>query len=701
MTGSTWLNLYPAKILGMQDLDTHSMASLRAQQVQLQDDLWGDGGMLVTAATLTVSSDEFTLAASRNGFTPNGYRLNLDHTADEWQDVPFENSGATVYEVGARWNDVPETAEDGTDGQPHFGRYMERICEILTPDSVANDGGGGLKLTMTTALSLGSKWSVSSETRPCIVWYEDTNGDPASTSTSVAIEAAALELDTGVYQIITAGRFGVADLTAARYKVAILGPAIYRNTELPGDWTTDYLQIGTITSGVFSNTGKLVINSVGSLWGLFGQQHNASTGVHTDVTADRVDVGSPSGLSAGSSAGRVTAQDVSTNQAIVENASDSLTTNTVDVRQANGTTKVALRAGNPASNGGGGELAFPNVDQSADNTARVTMDYAGDPVLKFTNLQASTFNGMDLEFDGILRKDSAKSNVNFSLQTNDASAETLRLENIGAGALNVLMPGGDFDMTSGDLTVTSGNIEATSGDIDAGGDVTGATLYAGSGDVTAFFDVNGVDLNFFGFTTTVGSGLIADLTSQNGIEVTGGSTGASQYGAHYSYSSYVTFEIPLSPVAGGWMVEDGDSSVGERPVVVSSTPPYMRPAGLVTLYMHCPLDPYFMPAHNQDGGNTVRLTSIAYRAVEYTGATITMYVRRTERDGTGSRLTVATISAAASSSSTDYNVNSSTPNHTVSGNYYYWLEFRITTSSSVLNARIADVIMTLDKQSVE
>ena len=112
MTGDTLLNLYPAKILGLQDLDDHLVSPLQGDRDQLRQDVYGAGGSLDAKAVITVTGDELTLSADVQGYTPLGKRLLLDASESEWISTPFEDSGATVYSVGARHIDVPAGAQD-------------------------------------------------------------------------------------------------------------------------------------------------------------------------------------------------------------------------------------------------------------------------------------------------------------------------------------------------------------------------------------------------------------------------------------------------------------------------------------------------------------------------------------------------------------------------------------------------------------
>ncbi len=291
-TGTSWTHLVAGRILGLQDMADTWLTPTREDGRQLRVDVWGGGGILGTLATLTVSSGRFTLAADRTAMTPDGYRLVLDNAADGFTNVPFANSGATAYTVGARRYDVPAGTCLTRQGRVEWSAYTEAIGRPVTPASVT-DTGAGLRLTMTTALWTAEKHGNASYARPVKVWFQDANGRPAVNG-SEAIYDGSLVYDGSAYYVDVPHSFGqdasAPSTTAARYTVLLEGLTVASGSDASGSSFVDYhVVIGTITSGTFSSSSATVIDSLGELWSDYQAEHDPTDGSHTDVTADSID----------------------------------------------------------------------------------------------------------------------------------------------------------------------------------------------------------------------------------------------------------------------------------------------------------------------------------------------------------------------------------------------------------------------------
>lgn len=642
MTGNDWLNLYQGKVLGLQTLKERLTDTLRNEQTRVHTDIFGAGGMLTTRATFTIATDEITLSADGIGWTPDGHRLNLDASEAEWQDIPFQNTTAIQYDIGIRWNDVPVVAERGVDGLPHFSYFQEKVAYILNPATVAADGGGGLDLDLTSVLPAGMKFTTSTETRPVIVWYEDANGDP-HVSDSTAVENAVLEKDGSDYKVITAGKFGQGasfSTTVARYKIAILGPIPFRSSELPANWATEWLHLGSITTGVYSNALAPLVNNFGSTIVAFNMQHHNTTGVHLDVTADSVEVGSPGGSLPSMATGDVHAQNVRADA--MEIYQD---TNSLNIYDSGGTKKISFHA-DPGS-GVDGKIRFddPGIE------VQIAINRSSTGGISLTNENGT--NDALLYVDGRIIKRSSKP-ADFALEANDGSDETLYLRNTGAGDLHVIMSGGD-------LTVSTGDIEATAGD------VSGATLsnVASSWDVDASGNV---------------TGNTADYTTYTGTT--------------YTYDSPLkTFTEELSPYMGGW-VQEGDTGT-VRLDYISGTPAYVSPnASGTDLYLRRPLGPANW-ARSSDQP-TLNIAEINFRYVRVnTGDIVTIRLMRALRDGSGAPVTLNTLNPSTTAS---FALSSNIIGHAVDFDYHYWLELDMKGNG---DSRIANLQVVYTKDQIE
>lgn len=290
-TGSSWTHLVAGRILGLEDMADTWLTPTREDGRQLRADVWGGGGIFTTLATLTVSSGRFTLAADRTAMTPDGYRLVLDNAADGFTNVPFANSGATAYTVGARRYDVPAGTCLTKQGRVEWSAYTEAIGRPVTPASVT-DTGAGLRLTMTSTLWTAEKHGNAAYTRPVKCWFQDANGRPAVNG-SEAIYDGSLVYDGSAYYVDVPHSFGqdsaAPSTTAARYTVLLEGLTVASGADAAGASFVDYhVVIGTITSGAFSSAAATVIDSLGELWSDYQAEHDPADGSHTDVSADSV-----------------------------------------------------------------------------------------------------------------------------------------------------------------------------------------------------------------------------------------------------------------------------------------------------------------------------------------------------------------------------------------------------------------------------
>ena len=290
-TGSSWVHLVAGRILGLEDMADAWLDPTREDGRQLREDVWGGGGIFTTLATLTVASGRFTLAADRSAMTPDGYRLTFDNAADGFTNVPFANSGATVYTVGARHYDAPAGTALTKQGRVEWSKYSEAIGRPVTPASVT-DTGAGLRLTLTSTLWTAEKHGNVAYSRPVKCWFEDANGRPAVNG-SEAIYDGSLVYDGTNYYVDVPHSFGqdasAPSLTAARYTVLLEGLTVASGSDTSSAAFTDYhVVIGTITSGTFSSATATVIDSLGELWSDYQAEHDPADGSHTDITADSI-----------------------------------------------------------------------------------------------------------------------------------------------------------------------------------------------------------------------------------------------------------------------------------------------------------------------------------------------------------------------------------------------------------------------------
>lgn len=277
-TGDTWLVIEPTSILAFQDIDTYALDNTKAAMRQTLLDVYGSGGVFTpTAVIFTPSGSALQLAADFEAITGTGYRLVADASDPEWTAIPFANSGATPYYVGARCNTVPSHATAHTiDGNPVYDREIEIVGDVGIPDGVAVVGST-LVLTCSSLVSPG--WTTGG-TRPVRVWLE---GSPA-TAGSEAFHEGTCSYTGGQIKVTVPHYLGQTTPSTATsaYRVAVLGPKISTSSMLADP---DYVYLGSVTSGAWSGTGQVAITPWADILALFQVQHKAD-GSHDEVTAD-------------------------------------------------------------------------------------------------------------------------------------------------------------------------------------------------------------------------------------------------------------------------------------------------------------------------------------------------------------------------------------------------------------------------------
>jgi hypothetical protein len=370
-------DIHPTSVLNFQALQTEWFEFLHDDHKQHALDLWGVGGVLATKAVLTVDApnDLFSLAVSRDGWTGMGYRLELDTTEASWTDVPFADSGATVYHVAARWNEYPAGPCAGIDGGPLFCQQVQGMGEQDAPDSVT-DTGSALEFTIDGLVS--PVWTVA-DTRPVTIWLV-----AQETSSAEAVWTGTCALSGGAIKATVPHYFGQSSpsTTAGDYLVQVHGPTV-GTVDTSAD--ADYLYLGTITSGVFDNSNQNLLEPVGSWIAAYNVEHDGATGVHTDAHGDSLWAWD------GVSVDKVGL--LPTNNGVLSYPlSPAATPGLIDVRDAGGNPTLEIKDGggtNPVLVRIPGPLEFT---EHASGTPWIQVDDAADKTIQVRNIGAGAGN---------------------------------------------------------------------------------------------------------------------------------------------------------------------------------------------------------------------------------------------------------------------------------------------------------------------
>lgn len=276
-----WVNLDPGMILNFSELQSNLVEPVRDALADIRGDFYGqDVTVGQNLAEWTYASSTMDLDVNRIGVTPDGWRLAITTTDAAFQNVPFQDTGATNYYLGCRATLVPVDVSAGADGAFHFNRWAEDVGETGAPDSVAINGVGLDFVIDTLAVHV---WTVGG-TRPVVVYLVN----PETGGAEAIYDGTASHVG-GEIVITCPHSFGQAapSTTAAHYLVTLRGPTI-STTNLSS--TPDYWFHGIVNTGSWNTTGQNLSPSWGAWVALFAAEHNPGSGAHEAVTAWGVDL---------------------------------------------------------------------------------------------------------------------------------------------------------------------------------------------------------------------------------------------------------------------------------------------------------------------------------------------------------------------------------------------------------------------------
>jgi len=286
-TGDTWINLATGQILDFATLQPELIDGLIDGLAELRADVYGQDTTLGSAlATFTYAASTLDLDATRSGSTPDGYRITADHTDAAWQAIPFLDTPAVIYHIGARRQVRPSSVTGNTaDGGYYYDQVIEDVGELGAPSVITNRGAGaGLFVDVNPGSSLlGSDWTVA-DTRPVVVYLVS----PVTASADAIYEGViAWDAGAGKYRITVPHYFGqdsaAPSTTAAAYRVLVRGPTI---TTTPLGSDPSYWYLGACTSGVYATTGQNLVPTWGSWLSMFNVEHDNASGMHKAINAD-------------------------------------------------------------------------------------------------------------------------------------------------------------------------------------------------------------------------------------------------------------------------------------------------------------------------------------------------------------------------------------------------------------------------------
>lgn len=229
------------------------------------------------------------------GVTGDGYVV-LAENAQPWLlAVPFENLGATDYEVGIPQSWVPgAVARNPRTGVPEYTADVEALGKDGYPSAVVDNGDGTITLTITNVCDPGNPGHTYAG-RTCRVWLVTPQSGVAAT----AFEQRTVVLSGGVNKITTAGSLGQTTIstTTTDYRVLMYGPMVRKGAGSISALTAPIF-VGTVTGGgaglvpaAKSTTGQRVFGSMGAMLADVLEWANGRLKVR--VQADALDSATP------------------------------------------------------------------------------------------------------------------------------------------------------------------------------------------------------------------------------------------------------------------------------------------------------------------------------------------------------------------------------------------------------------------------
>lgn len=240
-TGRRFLKITNKRILGFRDLDERFLTYLREAHLESVRARWDVDGAFNTKLGFSGlgTPDVFTVIRTSTATDGLGHIMDITEVPSEHLDVQFENAIGITYYVGLTYCEVPrELHTNPRNGRPEYSDMEEYIGVVAAPTSVTDNRNGTITLNINSATESG----VDHSGREVLVWMVR----PESSAQATAIETATSVYSAPNNTITTVGALGQTSVSTdpSKYRVAVLGPTVRRNTNLETDPNTMFL--GTI-----------------------------------------------------------------------------------------------------------------------------------------------------------------------------------------------------------------------------------------------------------------------------------------------------------------------------------------------------------------------------------------------------------------------------------------------------------------------
>ena len=438
-TGETWFNAQANSILALSLLTTNLREPTMEAIDTMRLDLYGGQGTIGAAkAALTyVGSQQLAVEVDKVAFDGQGLRLRT-YTDVIWTDIPYPDSAATTFYVGAKACLRPSHVTANTaDGIPVYDEFVEDVGDLGAPDLVT-DTGVGLSFRVDSFVTI---WNDVNRGKRVVVYKTI----PATGASTAIYEGSAVP--SGGHIVLTVPHYlgqavGNRSTTASDYRVVVRGPRV---STVP--LSTDYWRIGSVNTGVTAISGQTLLLPYTTWTAAFLVEHD-SAGAHLAIHGETI----------------------SLDGALVKvhtEAVDAADSNAAPAAEFLGSALAKLELW--ASDAYGGKVRFPNANSGGTRAGAVldvTASGAGAVNLYITNDRSGT-DYAQIIYDGLLKWNATKSGNNWAIQCDLGTDQTLTISNIGAGKASIDVEG-DVDVGR-DLGVSG--VSLFGGDITIQGEI--------------------------------------------------------------------------------------------------------------------------------------------------------------------------------------------------------------------------------------
>jgi len=259
-TGQNKVNIYLKKFLTQQHMTENFLDYLQGITRDVMADMFPFEGFFYGGVLSGDGSNKFKLSTPLLATDGLGHRLFL--SSSEAQGIQFENALGVDYNVGLRYNEIPNLTEVNVrTGQVEYSLTQERIGELGQPNSVTDNGA-----TITFVVDSVCEVGVSNAGRKCLVWLKRAAGQVDAFFEGTVVFSGGQNKITTTH--LLGQQAGSVSVAVADYQAFLIGPTVRRNTDLNIDPV--YAFVGKVTGAgtgnaptTFDQTGKTLLLSPG------------------------------------------------------------------------------------------------------------------------------------------------------------------------------------------------------------------------------------------------------------------------------------------------------------------------------------------------------------------------------------------------------------------------------------------------------